>query len=65
MDDAPEEGDVLLMHNIFTSEVLILHINRLNDHEGCNHDGGKMSKVRFKDIFLFLIGGKACSSIDT
>ena len=54
MDDALEEGDVLLMQNIFTSEILILHTNRFNDPEGCNLGGGKMSIVRFKDIFFFL-----------
>ena len=34
---------MLLMQNIFTSEVLILHRNRFNDPEGCNLSRGTMS----------------------
>jgi len=54
MDDAPEEDDVLLMQNIFTSEIFIFHTNCFNDPKGFDLSRGKMSIVRFKDIFFFL-----------
>ena len=56
MDDAPKEGDVLLMQNIFTSEIFILHTNCFNDPKGFNLRGGKIIIVGFKDIFFFLLG---------
>ena len=55
MGDAPEEDDVLLMRNIFKSEILILYANYFNDAKGFNLSRSKMSKVRFKDIFLLLV----------
>ena len=53
--DASEEDDVLLMQNIFMSEVFILHADRFNDLKGCNLSRGKMSIVRLKDIFFLLL----------
>ena len=45
MDDAPEEDDVLLMQNIFTSEILILYANYFNDAKSFNLSRSKVSKV--------------------
>ena len=46
---------MLLMQNIFTSEILILHANCFNDAEGLNISRGKMSKVRLKDTIVLVL----------
>ena len=55
-DDAPEMDDMLLMQNIFASEILILYANYFNDAKSFNLSRGKMSKVGLKDIFFLLLG---------
>ena len=55
-DDAPKIDDMLLMHNIFKSEALILYANHFKSTKSFNLSMSKVSKTGFKYIFLLLLG---------
>ena len=46
---------MLLQQNIFMGEIFILHTNYFNDLKSFNFSRGKMTIVRFKDVFFFLL----------
>ena len=62
MDDAPETDDMLLMQNIFASEILILYANYFNDAKSLNLSRCKVSKVVLRVSSSSSSASSACVS---